>query len=112
MSSISNVNSHLDSEGQASVLGHFTSFYDKKADQRYQEREQNAPELVQSFYTLVTDFYEYGYGECFHFAPLYDNMSMEESIHQYEVDIAKTLQAKPGDTILVSAYIYILLIIQ
>ena len=93
--------SHLTSENQASVLGKYSSFYEKEADQRSQEREENAPIIAQSFYELVTDFYEYGYGENFHFAPLYDNLSMIESLQQYDVGIAKSLHAKPGMTILV-----------
>ena len=57
--------------------------------------------MVQGFYDLMTDFYEFGYGEAFHFAPIYDNMTMLENIAEYERGIAKTLQAKPGMTILV-----------
>ena len=98
---MSGMNSHLTSENQTSVLGNFTSFYDKEADKRCKEREENAPVIAQSYYQLVTDFYEYGYGESFHFSPIYGNMSMTESIQKYEIDIAKMLHAKPGMTILV-----------
>lgn len=109
---VSGVNSHLGNEGQTSVLGHFTSFYDKQADQRSKEREESAPLIAQSFYQLVTDFYEYGYGESFHFSPIYDNLSMTENLHQYEIEIAKTLRAKPGMTILVSTRVHKIIIIM
>ena len=100
---VSKMNSHLSNESQSSILGSFTSFYDKKANRKSDETEKNAPvvEHVQSFYELVTDFYEYGYGESFHFCPVYDNLSMTANIQQYEIEISKSLGARPGMTILV-----------
>ena len=32
-------------------------------------RQQNYKEMVNDYYDLVTDFYEYGWGQSFHFAP-------------------------------------------
>lgn len=65
-------------------------------------RKENAQDITESFYNLVTDFYEYGYGQSFHFAPLYDGKSFEECIADYERDAGKMLAAKPGMKILVS----------
>ena len=36
--------------------------------------------LTRDYYDLVTSFYEYGWGESFHFAPLYQDKSFLESI--------------------------------
>jgi len=41
--------------------------------------------MVKTFYDLITDSYEFGWGRSFHFAPTKDGASFEESIagHQY-----------------------------
>ena len=37
-----------------------------------QKRLEKAETLTEGFYILVRDFYEYGWGQSFHFAPQYD----------------------------------------
>lgn len=81
------------------VLEHYTGFFDKSTETS--EREKHAAEMVGSFYEIVTDFYEYGYGECFHFCPVDDCKSLKESIIDYEKGISKSLLAKPGSKLLV-----------
>ena len=90
-------------ENVASYSDHFAQAGEKEGDFDYQTRSENTKDIVQSFYTLVTDFYEYGYGESFHFAPVKDGLSFSECIADYEREIAKTLNARPGMKILVSA---------
>ena len=68
------------------------------------KRVENAAVMTDTFYNLVTDFYEYGYSQSFHFTPLYDEKSFDECIADYEKDIAKLLGAKSGMKILVSNY--------
>ena len=58
------------------------------------------------YYDLVTDFYEYGYGLSFHFAPIYDEMLFSECMATYERGVAKTIAAKPGMVVLVSWLAY------
>lgn len=65
-------------------------------------RRDHAKDVTTNFYSLVTDFYEYGYGHSFHFAPIYDGKSLSECLALYEQGVAKILQAKPGMKILVS----------
>ena len=36
--------------------------------------------MVKGFYDLITDFYEYGWGQSFHFAPGKEGASFEESL--------------------------------
>lgn len=67
-----------------------------------QVRIENAHTMTETFYNLVTDFYEYGYGKSFHFAPLYDAKSFEECITDYEKEVGKMIGAKAGMKILVS----------
>ena len=65
-------------------------------------RREHAKDVATNFYSLVTDFYEYGYGHSFHFAPIYDGKSLPECIAIYEQGVAKLLKAKPGMKLLVS----------
>lgn len=81
---------------------HFAQSGDKEEDFDYKARNEKTGDIVQNFYTLVTDFYEYGYGLSFHFAPVYDGKTLDECIADYEDELAKTLNARPGMKILVS----------
>lgn len=40
-------------------------------DKDVEQRRVEAQNMTNSFYDLVTDFYEYGWGQSFHFAKLY-----------------------------------------
>lgn len=66
-------------------------------------RIENAQTMTETFYNLVTDFYEYGYGKSFHFAPLYDAKPFEECIADYEKEAGKMIGATAGMNILVSS---------
>lgn len=73
---------------------------EKEANRR--KRVQNAREISNNYYTLVTDFYEYGYGRSFHFAPVVDTTStLQECIRAYEIETAKSLNAGPNMKLLV-----------
>jgi len=47
--------------------------------------------MVNSFYNLVTDFYEYGWGQCFHFAPRFKGETFNESILRAEHHLCSKL---------------------
>ena len=47
--------------------------------------------MVSSFYDLVTDFYEYGWGQSFHFAPRFKGEQFMESIYRAEYFLALKL---------------------
>ncbi|KAI3699584.1 hypothetical protein L2E82_43994 [Cichorium intybus] len=55
---------------------------------------------VNKYYDLVTSFYEYGWGESFHFAPRWKGESLKESIKRHEHFLALQLGLKPGQTVL------------
>lgn len=40
-------------------------------DKHVENRRHQAQNMTNAFYDLVTDFYEYGWGQSFHFAKLY-----------------------------------------
>ena len=96
--------------GVDSTIDQYTEKYDdtqeaKKpatSEKSLKERIRKAETVTESFYNLVTDFYEYGWGQSFHFAPLYDEKSFEECIADYEKQCADMIKAKPGMKILVS----------
>ena len=52
--------------------------------------------MAEQFYDLATDFYEYGWGESFHFAPRRATESFAGSIRRYEHRVADALGARAG----------------
>ena len=56
--------------------------------------------MVNHFYNLVTDFYEWGWGQSFHFAPRFYNETFVESIKRAEYHLASRLGLKPGYKVL------------
>jgi sterol 24-C-methyltransferase len=74
---------------------------DKGRDEsKIQERKEGYQTLVRNYYDLVTDFYEYGWGESFHFAPRYDFETFDESIRRHEHYLAARLGLKQGMKVL------------
>ena len=56
--------------------------------------------LTRDYYDLVTSFYEYGWGDSFHFAPLYRGKSFLESIRLHQTYLADRLDVQPGMRVL------------
>jgi sterol 24-C-methyltransferase len=50
--------------------------------------------MVDQYYDLATDFYEYGWGDSFHFAHRYKTESLRESIVRHEHYLAAQLGLK------------------
>ncbi|OMP10056.1 Methyltransferase type 11 [Corchorus olitorius] len=61
-----------------------------------EERKSNYTDMVNKYYDLVTSFYEFGWGESFHFAPRWIGESLRESIKRHEHFLALQLGLKPG----------------
>lgn len=59
-------------------------------------RRGQAAELARDYYQLVTDFYEYGWGESFHFAPRAAGETVKASLLRYELQLAERLGLKQG----------------
>ncbi|TKY67969.1 Cycloartenol-C-24-methyltransferase protein [Spatholobus suberectus] len=55
---------------------------------------------VNKYYDLATSFYEFGWGQSFHFAPRWKRESLQESIKRHEHFIALQLGLKPGQKVL------------
>lgn len=52
--------------------------------------------MVSTFYDLITDFYEYGWGRSFHFATAKEGVSFEESIAGHQHYLGEAIGLKPG----------------
>ncbi|GMY34601.1 cycloartenol-C-24-methyltransferase [Fagus crenata] len=65
-----------------------------------EERKANYSDMVNKYYDLVTSFYEFGWGESFHFAPRWKGESLRESIKRHEHFLALQLDLKPGQKVL------------
>ncbi|MED6181205.1 Cycloartenol-C-24-methyltransferase [Stylosanthes scabra] len=67
---------------------------------KQEDRDANYTDVVGKYFDLVTSFYEYGWGESFHFANRWKGESFRESIKRYEHFIALQLGLKPGQKVL------------
>ena len=62
------------------------------------ERKTDYQNFMNTYYDLVTDFWEYGWGQSFHFAPRVKGESFVDSIARHEHHIALRLGLRPGMT--------------
>ncbi|CAA7015943.1 unnamed protein product [Microthlaspi erraticum] len=63
-------------------------------------RKVNYTDMVNKYYDLASQFYEYGWGDCLHFAHRWKGESLRESLKRYEHFIAMQLAMKQGDKVL------------
>lgn len=67
-----------------------------QSKEKIEERQVKYMDMVNGYYDLVTDFYEYGWGQSFHFAPRFPGESFAASIARHEHFLALKLNMKPG----------------
>jgi len=72
----------------------YASYHAGTAD----DRKANYTRMVNDYYDLATDFYEYGWGQSFHFAPRHRGESFEASIARHEFFLAARLGLRAGMT--------------
>ena len=65
-----------------------------------EERVRAYTKVANHYYDLVTDFYEYGWGQSFHFAPRASSESFAASLARHQHRLADALQLKPGGELL------------
>lgn len=90
------VQTSLPSDQVRSVVDEYHSFHAGSVE----TRKANYTQMVNDYYDLVTDFYEYGWGQSFHFAPRHKGESFEASLARHEFFLAHTLGLKPGMKVL------------
>ncbi|KAI9316373.1 S-adenosyl-L-methionine-dependent methyltransferase [Dichotomocladium elegans] len=85
---------------------YYSNWADKKEPElkdngaQVSNRREHAQVMTNAFYDLVTDFYEYGWGQSFHFAKLYKGDTFEENIKRHEAFLALKLGLKKGEKVL------------
>eukprot|EP00980_Cylindrotheca_fusiformis_P022209 scaffold9100_cov116-Cylindrotheca_fusiformis.AAC.2 len=63
-------------------------------------RQAETMSMVNEYYDLATDFYEYGWGQAFHFAPRYQGEGFYESLCRHEYFLASRGGFKQGMRVL------------
>ncbi|OAY63588.1 24-methylenesterol C-methyltransferase 2-like [Ananas comosus] len=58
------------------------------------------PAFVDTFYNLVTDIYEWGWGQSFHFSPSVQGSSHRDATRLHEERVAELVRAGPGQRVL------------
>jgi sterol 24-C-methyltransferase len=77
----------------------YRSFHDN-AGGSVDARKGRYEDMVRGYYNLVTDIYERGWGDSFHFAPRYRNETFESSIKRHQHYVALRLGLTRGMTAL------------
>ena len=79
-----------------SVVDQYTEICDASAERRRESYQS----LVNHYYDLVTDFYEFGWGQSFHFAPRRRGESFKSSQLRHQRFLADRLSLRPGMQVL------------
>ena len=93
-----NIGGKLNAKQVDSAVAGYTNYHRLGAESE-QERKQNYTDMVNKYYDLATSFYEYGWGESFHFAHRWNGETHNESLKRHEHYLALKLQLKPGDKV-------------
>ncbi len=74
--------------------------YNEIYDAGPERRKEQYRSFVNHFYDLVTDFYEFGWGQSFHFAPRRRGENFEASLLRHQHFLADRLSLRPGIEVL------------
>ncbi|KAF3811087.1 Sterol 24-C-methyltransferase erg-4 [Colletotrichum gloeosporioides] len=95
-----------DHEAQKAATEDYFRHWDNKLNaqkETKEDREARAAEydsLTRQYYNLVTDFYEYGFGQCFHFCRPAIAESFKQGIARHEHYLAHMINIKKGMKVL------------
>ncbi len=78
-----------------SQLGRYLSLHDDEGSGSAATRKQDYAEMVNDYYDLATDFYEYGWGQSFHFAPLCDGEPLKQALSRHQHYLCEQLRMRP-----------------
>lgn len=82
------------------TMTEYSALYDEGKGGSIETRKNNYTTMVNHFYDLATDFYEFGWGHSFHFATRNKWESFETSIARHEMWLAHKLEMKSGMRVL------------
>ena len=77
-----------------------TDYNDVFRETDYVKRSQKAQNATDKFYDLITEFYERGWGQSFHFAPRFNGEDFHSSIVRHEHFLASRLGLTAKDNVL------------
>ena len=84
---------------RAKLMGNHEVFYEGAQDWNTGDQpahdEQNNREAAERYFTLITDFFEYGWGDAFHMSPLKKGYSFMDSMAYWENNFALHMGLKP-----------------
>lgn len=94
-------------EFESSILDYESNFKGARketgaitSEESVEVRKERYASMINHFYNLVTDFYEWGWCQSFHFAPRYQNETFLESIKRAEYFLCSRLGMVPGMKVL------------
>jgi len=70
------------------VVSDYKKLFDEAQGGSIEARNENYTSMVNDFYNMVTQFYEYGWGQSFHFAPRHKWETFAASIARHEFLLA------------------------
>jgi cyclopropane fatty-acyl-phospholipid synthase-like methyltransferase len=85
----------IDAQHVKNEWDNYEASYGKEAGVGIKDRSK-VTQLVDVFYSLVTDIYEWGWGQSFHFSPKLPGKTWASSEAAHETRVAATLGLKPG----------------
>ncbi len=86
----------LSPSGVAETFREYEQRFGKAKRGELQEEDGASGKVTELYYDVVTDFYEYGWGRSFHFAPRVPGESFKASLARHEHYLAYVLELKPG----------------
>ena len=86
------VQQSIDHDKVKSVVDEYAGFHAENLE----ARKSHYTQMVNDYYDLVTDFYEFGWGESFHFAPRHRDESFAASLARHEHYLAARIGLRPG----------------
>ena len=89
----------LSSKGVAPSIQSYEDNHRSAQRGELENEAEGQSEIVKLYYDLVTDFYEYGWGKSFHFAPRTPGETFKASLVRHEHRLADALELKEGMTV-------------
>ncbi len=87
---------HLGASGVAPAVSEYRDRYRMGKRGEWKSKESAFKEFTDLYYDLASDFYEYGWGRSFHFAPRIPGESFKASQARHEHYLAHILGLRPG----------------
>ncbi|ORX69203.1 sterol 24-C-methyltransferase [Linderina pennispora] len=85
---------------QTESVNTYQQFWKDSENNNEESRASLYKTLTNTYYNLATDFYEYGWGESFHFARKAIGETLRESIRRHEHILFSAARIKPGMKVL------------